>query len=155
MRATIKNYIEAEKARREEDGEKGFSLIELIIVVVILGILVAIAIPVFLNIQQDARNNAVAAATANAATQVAAAMAQDPLLDPTTADVTNLSEDFVPALTLNVTGTTGDIDSICVTSDATANERGERRGHLWTRLHSVAFFTTPALWTPSRVRGPV
>lgn len=77
MRATIKNYLEAMKQRREEEGEKGFSLIELIIVVVILGILVAIAVPIFVNIQQTAERNAVAAAAANAATSAAAAVAAD------------------------------------------------------------------------------
>lgn len=73
MRATIKNYIEAEKARREAEGkEAGFSLIELIIVVVILGVLVAIAVPIFVNIQDQAELNAVKAAAANGATAAAA-----------------------------------------------------------------------------------
>jgi type IV pilus assembly protein PilA len=75
MRATFKNYIDAEKARRGMAEDEGFSLIELIIVVVILGILVAIAIPLFINIQATAQTNAIKAAAANGATAAAASFA--------------------------------------------------------------------------------
>ncbi len=62
--------------RRQGSGESGFSLIELIVVVAILGVLVAIAIPVFGNIQGTARLNATKAVAANGATQATAQLAQ-------------------------------------------------------------------------------
>ena len=111
MRSFVRNYIQAEKARREESGEAGFSLIELIVVVVILGILAAVAIPVFLNIQGQAKDSAVESITANAASQAAAAFAQDKTVAQAS-DFSNLTANTDPAVTLTLTGT--DVDTVCV-----------------------------------------
>lgn len=111
---TFKNYLEAEKAKREENGEGGFSLIELIVVVVILGILAAIAIPIFLNIQGTANTNALKAAASTGATQITAQIAQG--TTPATGTIANLS---TGGLTVSyVKGAT--TDTVCV-SAAKAN----------------------------------
>lgn len=93
--------------------EAGFSLIELIIVVVVLGILVAIAIPIFGGIQASAQTNTLKAAAANGAMAASAALSETPAGDPADAAEKNSKD----GIRVAVEGTPTKIEDVCVSAE--------------------------------------
>lgn len=74
--------------------QQGFTLIELVMVIVILGILAAIALPKFANLSQDARFSTLQAAQGSFKAAAAIAHAKF-LIDPTTATIEGTAVTYV------------------------------------------------------------
>lgn len=112
---------------KAQEGDKGFTLIELMVVIIIIGILAAIAIPVFLNQRQQAWAASVKSDLANAS------IAAESYSVANNGSYLKLDEDALKTNGFKATdGNTIKVGKVTATSYEFTMENKNMPGKIWT-----------------------
>lgn len=130
MVARITAALAARKAALK-DSEKGFTLIELLVVVIIIGVLAAIAIPIYIGVQENAKDSAVQSDLTNAKVAVTSYYTENDALPSALDDATLGDYGFTDSEnTESITLVGTDVGSFCI--------QAEREGASTNAFHITA-----------------